>query len=175
MAEITKQYLTYNTIHNTVKKMAEEIISSGFDPDVIVAIGTGGFIPARILKTFMPRPILTVGLSYYDENNKPKAAPEKIQWIDEVETKLKGKRILLVDEVDDSRVTLEYCLRELLRHKPREMAVGVLHNKNKEKRGSIPDEITHYFVGEVLEDNWICYPWDAEDIEEQDRRALEQR
>ena len=174
MAEVTKQYLTYNTIHKTVKKMAQVIISSGFDPDVIVAIGTGGFIPARILKTFIARPILTVGLSYYDENNQPKEAPEKIQWIDEVETKLKGKRILLVDEVDDSRVTLEYCLRELLRHKPEEMAVAVLHNKNKEKRGVIPDEITHYFAGEVLEDNWICYPWDADNIEEQDRMAQEQ-
>lgn len=174
MAEVTKQYLTYNTIHKTVKKMAQAIISSGFDPDIIVAIGTGGFIPARILKTFITRPILTVGLSYYDENNQPKEAPEKIQWIDEVETKLKGKRILLVDEVDDSRVTLEYCLRELLRHKPKEMAVAVLHNKNKEKRGVIPDEITHYFAGEVLEDNWICYPWDADNIEEQDRMAQEQ-
>lgn len=173
MSEIKKQYLTYNKIHQTIARLSKEILASGFDPDVIVAIGTGGFIPARILKTFINRPILTVGLSYYDENNQPKEAPVKIQWIDEVETKLKGKRILLVDEVDDSRVTLEYCLRELLRHKPLEMAVAVLHNKNKEKRGVIPREITHYFAGEILEDNWICYPWDAEDINEQDRIAME--
>jgi len=173
MSEIKKQYLTYNKIHQTIARLSKEILDSGFDPDVIVAIGTGGFIPARILKTFINRSILTVGLSYYDENNHPKEAPVKIQWIDEVETKLKGKRILLVDEVDDSRVTLEYCLRELLRHKPLEMAVAVLHNKNKEKRGVIPQEITHYFAGEILEDNWICYPWDAEDIDEQDRIARE--
>jgi hypoxanthine phosphoribosyltransferase len=69
-----------------------------------------------------------------------------------------------VDEVDDSRSTLEFCLRELLRHAPKEIAVAVLHNKIKEKRGRLPPEIRHYFVGEVLEDRWICYPWDAEDI-----------
>ena len=172
MGEVTKQYLTYNQIHKTIKKLAGEIKESGFTPDVIVAIGTGGFIPARILKTFINRPILTVGLSYYDENNQPKEAPEKIQWIDEVETKLKGKKILLVDEVDDSRVTLEYCLRELLSHDPEEMAVAVLHNKKKEKKGVIPGEISKYFAGENLEDSWICYPWDAEDIEEQDLNAL---
>ena len=175
MAEVKKQYFTYNGIHKTVKKLAGGIIASGFNPDIIVAIGTGGFIPARILKTFITKPILTVGLSYYDEHNQPKEAPEKIQWIDEIETKLKGKRILLVDEVDDSRTTLEYCLRELLSYKPQEIAVAVLHNKNKEKRGVIPDEITHYFAGDVLEDNWICYPWDADDIEEQDRMALRQQ
>jgi len=169
MAE--KLYLPYNAIHKTVKKLAKEIVESGYDPDVMVAIGTGGFVPARILKTFLERPILTVGIKYYDDNNIPMDAPRKIQWIDEVEQKLHGKRVLLVDEVDDSRTTLEYCLRELLRHKPSEIAVAVLHNKLKEKRGVIPDEVSRYFAGEEHEDRWIVYPWDAEDIEAHDEAA----
>jgi len=159
-----KYYLSYETIHRTVRGMAGAIAASGFDADVIVAIGTGGYIPARILKTFLKKPVLTVGISYYGADNKPAKAPHTIQWIDEVEQKLKGKKVLLVDEVDDSRVTLEYCLRELLRHRPSEIAVAVLHNKRKEKRGNIPAEISLYFVGEELEDRWICYPWDAIDI-----------
>jgi hypothetical protein len=166
-----KLYISYNTIHKTVKNLAHKISASGFDPDVIVAIGTGGFIPARILRTFVDRPILTVGIAYYDMHNRPSESPRKIQWIDEVEKKLTDKKILLVDEVDDSRVTLEYCLRELLNHKPREIAVGVLHNKQKEKQGKIPDEIDHYYSGAEMPDKWIVYPWDAEDIEEHDREA----
>ncbi len=166
-----KFYLSYNQIHKTVKRLSEKIISTGYDPDVIVAIGTGGFIPARMLKTFINKPIYTVGISYYDENNKPKDEPVKIQWIDEVETKLEGRKILLVDEVDDSRITLEYCLRELLSHKPSEISVAVLHNKNKLKEGVIPDEVSHYFVGDELDDLWICYPWDAVNIDEQEKMA----
>ena len=169
---VDKLYLSYNTIHCTVKKIAQEITSSGYDPDLMVAIGSGGFIPARILKTFLGRPILTVGIKYYDDNNIPMEAPRKIQWIDEVEKKLKGKKILLVDEVDDSRVTLEYCLRELLRHDPAEIAVAVLHNKIKEKRGSLPEEVSRYFCGAEYEDRWIVYPWDADDIEEHDAHAI---
>jgi hypoxanthine phosphoribosyltransferase len=167
-----KYYLTYNAIHKTMKSLAEKLITSGYDADLIVAIGTGGFIPARILKTFLELPILTVGIKYYDEDNKPKEQPETVQWIDEVEKKLKGKRVLLVDEVDDSRVTLEYCLKELLRHEPEEIAVMVLHNKKKPKRGSFPGEIKRYYAGEEVEDVWICYPWDAQDIDFQDRQAL---
>ena len=163
-----KLYLSYNTIHKTIKKLAKEISDSGYDPDLMVAIGTGGFIPARILKTFLPRSILTVGIRYYDENNVPMEAPRKIQWIDEVEKKLEGKKILLIDEVDDSRVTLEYCLRELLRHRPAEIAIAVLHNKKKEKRGVIPAEVSRYYCGEEHEDRWIVYPWDADDIEVHD-------
>jgi len=169
MAEPAKLYFSYNDIHKTVKTLASKIKKSGYDPQFMVAIGTGGFIPARILKTFLDKPIYTVGISYYDHENKPKDSPQKIQWIDEVEKKLQGKKILLVDEVDDSRVTLEYCLRELLKHEPAEIAVAVLHNKRKEKHGNIPKDIDHYFAGKELEDIWVCYPWDADDIEFQDR------
>ncbi|MGO9409815.1 MAG: phosphoribosyltransferase [Spirochaetia bacterium] len=168
-----KYYLSYEQIHSTIRKLAERIRTDGFEPDVIVAIGTGGYIPARILKTFLKKPILTVGISYYGPDNKPAKTPRTIQWIDEVEKKLAGRKVLLVDEVDDSRVTLEYCLRELLRHGAREIAIAVLHNKNKEKKGKIPREIKRYFAGEELEDRWICYPWDAEDIEEHQKKTRE--
>jgi len=171
MSSPEKIYFSYNQIHKTIKSLSEKIKASDFTPDIIVAIGTGGFIPARMLKTFMPLPILTVGLSYYDVNNQPKDSIEKIQWIDEVEQKLEGKKILLVDEVDDSRYTLEYCLRELLAHNPAQMGVAVLHNKLKEKRGIIPDEIEHYFQGQDLEDQWVCYPWDADDIDFHDNQG----
>ncbi|WP_455382146.1 phosphoribosyltransferase [Salinispira pacifica] len=166
-----KLYFSYAQIHDTVRRLAGVVNGSGFNPDVIVAIGTGGFIPARILKTFVDRPILTVGLKLYDENNRPASSPRKIQWIDEVEKKLSGKRILLVDEVDDSRTTLEYCLRELLTHRPREVAVAVLHSKRKPKRGAYPPEVTKIFVGQEIDDQWVVYPWDAVDIFDHERRA----
>lgn len=171
MSEPEKLYLTYNDIHKTVKSLADQIVEEDSLPEVMVAIGTGGFIPARILKTFIERPIYTVGISYYDLENKPKDSPQKIQWIDEVEKKLQGKRVLLVDEVDDSRVTLEYCLKELIKHHPSEISVAVLHNKLKQKNGSFPPEVKKYFAGRELPDKWICYPWDADDIEQQDRLA----
>ena len=161
-----KRYFSYRQIHRTVRSLAREIIADGYDPDVIVAIGTGGFIPARILKTYIDRPILTVGIRLYDENNQPADRPRKVQWIDEVEKKLSGRRILLVDEVDDTRTTLEYCLQELLSHAPAETAAAVLHKKLKEKRGAIPGQVTRYYAGEELDDIWIVYPWDAENIDE---------
>jgi uncharacterized protein len=168
---VDKIYFSYSDIHNTVQSLSEKILASGFDPDVMVAIGTGGFIPARILKTYLKKPILTVGLVLYTEDNKPQERPMILQWIDEVEKKLTGKKVLLVDEVDDSRITLSYCLRELLRHKPSALGVAVLHNKIKEKRGSIPEEVKLYVAGAEIEDKWICYPWDAIDIAEHEKLA----
>ena len=155
-----KFYVSYNTVHKLVKGLAEKIVASGFDPDVIVAIGSGGFIPARIIKTFINRPIYAVGISYYGVH------PTKIQWIDEVADQLKGKKVLLIDEVDDTRATLAYCVGELLSYKPEEIAVLVLHNKLKKKDVEFPPEIRRYYPALEIEDKWIKYPWDAADIDE---------
>ncbi|MBN2440447.1 MAG: phosphoribosyltransferase [Spirochaetales bacterium] len=165
-----KIYFTYQHIHKLVHKLVQDIISSGFTFDCIVAIGTGGFIPARIFKTYLNKPIFTVGIQYYDENNNPSESPRKIQWIDEVERKLKGKRILLVDEIDDSRTTLVFCLNELLHHEPKQVAIAVIHNKKKIKNADFPHEVV-YFCGEYIEDKWVEYPWSALDIDEHDRCA----
>jgi hypoxanthine phosphoribosyltransferase len=163
-----KRYFTYNEIHRTVAGLAREIQASGFAPDVTVAIGTGGFIPARILKTFLKKPILTVGVKLYNDDNSMGDGPEKVQWIDEVERKLRGRKVLLIDEVDDSRTTLAYCLRELLSHEPAEIGVAVLHCKDKPKQAQFPPEVRRYWVGQHLPDIWVVYPWDAEDIDQHD-------
>jgi len=165
---------SYSEIHKTVAELAERIQSSGFAPEAIVAIGSGGYIPARIMKTYLVVPIYTVGISLYLEDKTTLPSPRKIQWLDEVEQKLTGKRILLIDEVDDSRTTLEYCIRELLRHNPAKLGVAVLHNKLKEKNGIIPTEVESYWAGRELPNAWIKYPWDAVEIDEHELNARNQ-
>ena len=168
-----KFYVSYNTVHKLIKKLAQKIEDSGFDPDVIVAIGSGGFIPARIIKTFINRPIYAVGISYYGVDHKHREHPTKIQWIDEVQGQLRGKKVLLIDEVDDTRATLAYCVGELLSYEPEEIAVLILHNKLKQKDVEFPPEIKRYYPALEVEDTWIKYPWDAEDIDEQERLEKE--
>jgi uncharacterized protein len=164
-----KLYITYEQIHKLVKKIADEIKNSGWEPDYIVAIASGGFIPARILKTFLKKDIFVVGLKRYSGSDIVYETPVKIQWLDEVEKKIKGKKILLVDEVDDTRVTLSYCLYELLRHSPAEIRVAVLHQKIKQKKGVFPPEIKHIYEADTVYDTWIKYPWESEDIDSHNR------
>ena len=69
----------------------------------------------------------------------------------------------MVDEVDDSRVTLEYCLNELTQAGISQLGVAVLHEKIKAKKGILPANLP-YFSGITVEDWWINYPWDALDL-----------
>lgn len=159
-----KIHYTYDDIHDLVARIAKQIAASSFQPQAMVAIGAGGFIPARILRTFLHIPIYTITAAYYDENDQAMDKPRTIQWLDGVEKKLRGKRVLLVDEVDDSRVTLEFCLQKLADDGIDDVGIAVLHHKNKAKKGKLPEHLPAYFSGLNIDDIWICYPWDAPDI-----------
>jgi uncharacterized protein len=164
-----KLYVTFEEVHKLVKKIAEDIINDNWEPDCIVGIAAGGFMPARILRNFIKKDIYVVGLKRYTDENEAHAVPIKIQWIDGIENKLKGKKILLVDEIDDTRITLSYCLNELLKSKPSEIRIAVLHQKAKNKKAKFPDKIKKIYQGSIVPDVWIKYPWDALDIDEHNK------
>jgi len=79
-----------------------------------------------------------------------------LKWFDNPE-QIKGKRILVIDEVDDTRMTLEYIEKELQALCPAEMKFFVLHNKDKPKKGTITSS---YMAAVTIPDVWIVYPWD---------------
>ena len=171
-----KIWYTYDDIHRVIKALAKKIQNSGVKYDAMIAIGGGGFIPARMLRCFLEIPIYAVTTAYYDSDNEGQVTEEikKVQWLDPVPEVLEGKNVLVVDEVDDSRVTMEFCLNEFLKEKFNTVGVAVLHEKIKAKTGKIPDGIP-YFSGLTVEDLWINYPWDAENIDEHNRLAAESK
>ena len=158
-----KVYFSYADIHSTICSLHEEILA--FQPDVIVAIGGGGFIPARMLRTLLKIPILAVSLELYDDSTNTMNSEVKIvQWFDEtsgVGKSVRGKRVLVVDEVDDSRTTLAACVATLQKtNAPSAICVAVVHNKDKPKKGVLPNDVL-YLAGDFIPNAWCCYPWDA--------------
>ena len=96
----------------------------------MIAIGGGGYVPARILRSFLKKPgspnipIQAIGLSLYEtlgggdgQVEIPGTKVTRTQWLDMTALghmeNLVGKNILIVDEVDDTRTTLEYAVKEL--------------------------------------------------------------
>ncbi|KAG2177416.1 hypothetical protein INT44_007927 [Umbelopsis vinacea] len=214
---VEKLHISYNQIHESLRDaVIRHRINEEFQPDIMIAIGGGGFIPARILRTFLEKrnnkniPIQAIGLSLYEELEQydkeneefqnqrtdsgsvtpsipPPPQVTKTQWLNfggsDSLANLAGRNILIVDEVDDTRQTLSYAVQELLRdiekqekatpgHKPTKLGVFVLHNKVKQKKASLPDEIMkNYFACVDMPDHWLVYPWDAIDIEEHTEKA----
>uniref|UniRef100_A0A8H7TJY6 Phosphoribosyltransferase domain-containing protein n=1 Tax=Bionectria ochroleuca TaxID=29856 RepID=A0A8H7TJY6_BIOOC len=176
---VKKIYVTYNDVHKLCKESAEKLLAD-FQPHLMVAIGGGGYVPARILRSFLKKPgspnipIQAIGLSLYEalgNDSQVETLGTKVtrtQWLDlsslgEMEN-LIGKRVLIVDEVDDTRTTLEYAVKELEKdvelarerlggNQPKaEFSIFVLHNKDKQKKGVLP---TTWSLPDVI---WLPAP-----------------
>jgi uncharacterized protein len=159
MSEIKKIRYSYDQIHELVKTMAQNISKAGHEIDFIVSIATGGWIPARILRTFLPHsaklplPLFSIGIVNYDSKDKLLSETLIVQELP-ANLEVKGKKILLVDEVADSGGTFVKAVEYLQSKEPKTLFTAVLHLK--EQSIFKPD-----FVGEFAGNNWIVYPWDA--------------
>lgn len=176
-------------MHKLCQEAADQILND-FKPNLMIAIGGGGYVPARILRSFLKQPgspnipIQAIGLSLYEqlgtdsEVEAPGTKVTRTQWLDLSSLEMAnliGKNVLIVDEVDDTRTTLEYAVRELEKDveaavqklgrqgEKTNFSIFVLHNKDKTKKGSLPQDILEgrYSAARTVGDVWINYPWEA--------------
>ncbi|ODQ59655.1 hypothetical protein WICANDRAFT_30869 [Wickerhamomyces anomalus NRRL Y-366-8] len=203
MSEPEKLYFSYNHIHKLCKASADKIKDFKPDIIISIGGGGNipsrilrTFLKEKGHKNI---PIQVIGLSLYEnmgtstEDDQIGKEVVRTQWLDfgalnEHFDSLIGKNVLVVDEVDDTRTTLHYAVSELEKDvheqavklnrldEKTNFAIFVLHNKDKPKKAELPADIIQdrYYAAMTLPDKWLCYPWDAEDIDDHTAKAVEQ-
>jgi hypoxanthine phosphoribosyltransferase len=143
-------HLDWAAIQLLVKKLAERIEKSRFDPDVLIAISRGGFDPARLLSDHLGiRRIASIQIEYYSSIKNTKKEPEIIFPLN---ANVKGLKTLIVDDVSDSGNSLIVARKHVAQGESSDNRTATLHIK--------PWTIfkPDYYVEEV--DSWIVYPWE---------------
>jgi len=141
---------TWNQIYNMLLKLAGRIRNDGFQPEVIVGISRGGWVPARVLSDFLENPNLAnAKVEHYVGINETKKAPKLTQCLS---TDVDGKTILMVDEVADCGESLKLATAHAVERGAREVKTATLYYKP----WSIfkPD----YYGKETR--RWIVFPWE---------------
>ncbi len=151
-------HLTWQDIEKITDELAAKITASGFVPDYIIGVCTGGLIPLYFLakKLGNIKNILTVSAKSYDKDRKKDL---QIVYVPEID--LSGKRVLLVDEIVETGDTLKQ-ISELFdtKYKVGELKTAVLA-VNTEKWKFKPD---FYIVEE--KGDWVVFPWEKADFPE---------
>ena len=79
--------------------------------DLVIGIGSGGVPPATFVAFYLNADLEVMTLNYRDENNNPRYDEPKVLY--QPLWNLKGKRILLVDDVSVSGKTINAALEVL--------------------------------------------------------------
>lgn len=146
--------LTWKDIAELSMELCIRIRDSGYIPEVIVAILRGGYIVAKLVGDYLTvDDISTIEIKFYkgigERGEKPVVSSP-------ITHDLRGKNVLIVDDVADSGRTLQVAMDVVKLHGARHIKTATLYIK--------PWSITmpDYYVGET--NSWIVFPWEVGEV-----------
>lgn len=142
--------VSWHTVHTLSRALAHAVAAAGFRPDIVVAIGRGGYVPARLVCDFLHLEQLTgIKVEHYFATRKQ--AEVKIRY--PLNADVGGLDVLIVDDVNDSGDTLDAVLRYLEGFSPRRVRTAVLHEKAGTKCSA------DFVAKRIGKWRWLVYPW----------------
>lgn len=152
-AEAEFEVPTWNQIYAMLVRQAGKIRCSGFNPDVIVGVTRGGWIPARILSDLLGvSELATVRVEFYLNIAETRSNPVLKQ---SVSLEMTGKNALLVDDVADTGKSLLLAREHLQQKGAAEVRVATVYRKPLSV--IIPD----FYEKETQV--WVFFPWDTKE------------
>ena len=131
--------------------LAANVRQSGFRPEVIVAIGRGGWMPGRVLSDLLGVMDLTEFKveHYRGARREPEA---RVRY--PLSAPVAGRRVLLVDDVSDTGETYRVALQHLQAGgAPSQVLTAALHHK------TVSSYQPDVYAARVVRWRWLIYPW----------------
>lgn len=148
-----REILTYELFGQAARELATTIAADGFRPDAIVAIARGGLTLAGALGYALDVKMLgSLNVEFYTDVEQTLADPVVLPPTLDQDS-LRGKSILLVDDVADSGRTLALVL-QLLQAGGGEVRTVCLYAKPQSVQE--PDYVWR------RTSKWIAFPWSAQ-------------
>jgi len=152
---------TWDQIYELLLNLANRVRKANFKPDVIVGVSRGGWPPARVMSDLLGNPnIANVKAEFYLGVAQTKGEPVITQ---PVSTSVKGKKVLVVDEVADTGKSLRLVQSHLKEEGATEVKILTVYYKPWSI--VVPD-----WYGKETS-RWIVFPWE---IKETVRQVLKQ-
>lgn len=144
------ELISQATVYTLSRELAHKIQDSDFKPEVIVCIARGGYVPARLLCDFLDiYDLSSIRIKHYTGSDKA----EQAVLMDPLTMDVRGKQVLLVDDIDDTGETLQVALDYLKELYPAMVKVAVLHHK------MISSLKPDYYAKKIVQWRWLIYPW----------------
>ena len=151
-----REVLTWQGFGDASRELTQQIVDSGWVPDLIVAIARGGLIPAGAIAYALDvKAIGTMNVEFYSGIGETLSEPVLLPPLMDVSA-MDGKKVLVVDDVADSGKTLKMVMDLIDEH-------GLSLDVRVEARSAViykkpvsiidPDYVWAYT------DKWINFPW----------------
>jgi len=144
---------SWEQIYKMLIEIADRIRRNGFEPSVIVGVSRGGWAPARVMSDLLENPELAnVRAEFYLGVAETKGEPVITQ---PVSTSVKGKKVLVMDDVADTGRSLRLVKTHLLDKGATDVKIATIYYKPWSVL--TPD----YYIKKTK--SWIVFPWERKE------------
>jgi len=152
-------WISWDDYHRSIEVLAKQVFDSGWTFDHVLCLARGGLRPGDVFSRLfnVPLSILTVS-SYREEGGTQRGELCIADRITSTADTLSG-RLLLIDDLVDSGVTLQRVGEWLLNRHPEISEIRSAVIWYKENSSVCPD----YFVHHVAGNPWIHQPFELYD------------
>lgn len=141
--------ISWEDFYGICKALAQTV--SQFQPEIILAIGRGGFYPGTLIAHMLQIELYPVRVSRRVNDIVKYKTP---QWLVEPPAVVKGQRVLIVDEICSEGETILMVKEKVIKLGAKEVKSAVLYAHTK--GAAIPD-----YIG-LITDELLLNPWDRE-------------
>jgi hypothetical protein len=142
----------WDYIYRLCRKIAMDVRSSGYKPDVIVALARGGWFAGRVLCDFLNlSDLISLKIEHYTGTASAGSGPKIRYPVDE--NMVKGKNVLIVDDISDTGKSMMFAREYISKYSPREVRTATLQHLTC-------SQMKADYVGELLDEwAWVVFPW----------------
>jgi hypothetical protein len=139
-------------IYGLCRDVSDEVKSSEFEPDVVVALARGGWFAGRCICDFLGLDDLTsLKMEHYVGTAQKSGEPEVRYPMPE--GSVAGKDVLIIDDIADTGGSIERAHEYVHERDPSDVRTATLQLLGT-------SEFEPDYVGEQLEEwAWVVYPW----------------
>lgn len=163
------QIVSWGDIENWCSLIRKKVVDN-FTPDVIVGLSRGGLVPARILSdSLWIKDLLSIktehwGLTATKDGKAVLNDPGKLN--------LKGKKVLVVDDITDTGQSMQLAYDFVKRQEPMELKTATMLHITRSD--FIPDFYGEEISGEKW--TWFIFPWNVyEDLDNLLSKSLNEK
>lgn len=150
MEKIDYRLPDWNEIEVLAKKASDKIKADNFRPDLIIALSRGGLVPGRLFCDYLHvKNCLSIKVDHWGLTATKDGQAKLTQGLN---TDLKGKKVLVVDDITDTGQSMELAINHLKTFNPEIIKTATLIHLKGSKY--TPD-----FYGDEQGWAWVIFPW----------------